>query len=242
MTPRLVLLSAALAAALSSCASTPSIRTEAAKPTDKLHLIGSGSLSTSGRMGSQSASFTLQALDTDSLRLEVRGPFGIFVGRLFSSPNYYCFLNGLEGEGYEGKPTAQNMENLLRIRLSHNDLATLTQCEVPGGREGLTFGGKPDSIAAVRTLPGGVREYVRVDDQQRVLEYRREEQGTVVLAVQYADYAAAGGRQQAMNVRIALPRDDARFHIAFSDVVFSPRPKQQYKFSLPPDVPVTITD
>ena len=91
-------------------------------------LYAEGSLTASNEVTSQDAHFTLRAkrlgpnsnkklaVRTDSLSVEVTGPFGISVARFLASPDQYYFYNALNGDAYHGATDAHSLEQLVQMR------------------------------------------------------------------------------------------------------------------------------
>jgi len=68
----------------------------------------------------------------DSLSMEISGPFGISVARLFAEKQYFLFHDMLQGRAIEGIPTQEQLSEVTFMPLSFDDYASLFRAEPPG--------------------------------------------------------------------------------------------------------------
>jgi hypothetical protein len=86
------------------------------------NLLASGTITLRAGKSSQTGSFDLKSkrlsgtIRSDSLSMNITGPFGISVAKFLGSANEYQFYNALEGDSYRGKPDPKTIEKLTGIK------------------------------------------------------------------------------------------------------------------------------
>lgn len=68
---------------------------------------------------------------TDSMAIQIIGPFGISIGRLFSDKNSFVFYNTFENKVYKGVPKSENLKKVIGIDFNYNDLIKILRLSVP---------------------------------------------------------------------------------------------------------------
>ena len=88
-------------------------------------LTGEGRISIETPEIAQSGSFILTLQKPDSVLINLRGPFGIKVGSALVTRTEFLFYNSLENKLITGLSTAENLNRILHIQLSFDDLLNL---------------------------------------------------------------------------------------------------------------------
>lgn len=78
---------------------------------------------------SQSFAGRYRLAGQDSISMDIFGPFGIAVGRLYSSSDLFLFHNIFENSAYEGIPSAKNFQRTAQINVSFADLIAIVRAE-----------------------------------------------------------------------------------------------------------------
>jgi len=88
-------------------------------------MSGEGRISVETPEIAQSGSFILTLQKPDSVLINLQGPFGIKVGSALVTRTEFLFYNSLENQLITGSSTEENLNRILHIRLSFDDLLNL---------------------------------------------------------------------------------------------------------------------
>jgi len=88
-------------------------------------MTGSGTISVETPEMAQSGSFELFLRKPDSVLVKIEGPFGISVGSILITRQEFVFYNSLENQLITGPVTSANLNRILRIKLTFDELLTL---------------------------------------------------------------------------------------------------------------------
>lgn len=119
-------------------------------------LRGEGSITIESPEGAQSGSFTLDIHKPDSLRLQLRGPFGIRIGTLAIAPGSFVYYDSRENVAVTGRPDRGLIASTLRIAMDVDEIIRALTGE----------------FAVSTTADSLIRFYPREDEF--VLAYREE--------------------------------------------------------------------
>lgn len=75
------------------------------------------------------ANININALD--SVSVQVFGPFGISIGRLYADRDKFIFFNTFENSLYKGTPKAENLKKVSGLDMNFNDLIKILRLAVP---------------------------------------------------------------------------------------------------------------
>jgi outer membrane lipoprotein-sorting protein len=117
-------------------------------------MTGSGTISVETPEMAQSGSFELFLRKPDSVLVKIEGPFGISVGSVLITRQEFVFYNSLENQLITGPVTSANLNRILRIKLTFDELLTL----FTGGSFLASDDASPETVA--------------VEENQYVLTYR----------------------------------------------------------------------
>jgi outer membrane lipoprotein-sorting protein len=93
---------------------------------ERIHsMSGEGQISLETPEIAQSGSFILTLQKPDSVLIQLRGPFGIKVGSALVTRTEFLFYNSLENKLITGLSSTENLNRILHIQLSFNDLVSL---------------------------------------------------------------------------------------------------------------------
>jgi outer membrane lipoprotein-sorting protein len=88
-------------------------------------MLGEGRISVETPEIAQSGSFTLTLQKPDSVLINLRGPFGIKVGSALVTRTGFLFYNSLENKLITGLSSVENLNRILHVQLSFDDLLNL---------------------------------------------------------------------------------------------------------------------
>ena len=145
-----------------------------------------------------SADCLMKMAGRDSLSMEVSGPFGISVARLYSNSKFFLFHDMLQGRAIEGKPTRETLSEVTFLPLSFEDYASLFRAEPPGNIQLFTpVESYSDSVKSLykRVIDPSATEFLlcnKVDGTIR--EYQRKnKEGILELSMVYDKYTIING-------------------------------------------------
>lgn len=120
---------------ISGCASTKEARRRAAdfSPQQIIEAVNShtraistfqakGSISVESPSIMSSGSFDLWLKKPDSVRVDVKGPFGIRIASALFAQNHYIFYNSFKNEVMEGDITKEDMPSFMDIQINPKDI------------------------------------------------------------------------------------------------------------------------
>lgn len=99
------------------------------------NIILSGNISSVISGQSVSAYCKMILVGTDSASMTLYGPMGMLVARLYAKPDYFVFYNTITSEGFEGKPTKENLQKILNVPLNFIEFARLVRNEMTDNPE-----------------------------------------------------------------------------------------------------------
>lgn len=200
-------------------------------------LHADGAIYTSVQGSKEQAQFSYSLYKTDSLLLTIYGPFGIVVGKLQANPENFYYFDVLNHESYEGRPTQENFERILRIPLSHYEMALLLRGEPPHDFTEYSPA-EPSATFPVftRTRNGQTERLVFSHADQALIEYsRRDSRGATLALVRYADFTDEAELRLAQKVTFQFPQAQISVNLQCRSVEPNVG-NRQYSFSIPQDV------
>ncbi|MDI6766849.1 MAG: DUF4292 domain-containing protein [Bacteroidota bacterium] len=81
--------------------------------------------------GSNVGSFTMELVKPDSLRIDLKGPFGIRVGTFTLSQSKFIFYNRMDNTVIMGDPTGDRLRSFLPIQMDAHDIINALVGEFP---------------------------------------------------------------------------------------------------------------
>lgn len=187
----------------------------------------------------------------DSMGMKITGPFGIFVGRMYATPQKFMFYNAFENKVLLGVPSAENIGKSMNIPLGATDFAHLIRGEATGNAS--QFTGKftespekpsnPDHILYSRRSETLGAEYVvfSLKEQAMVQFQKKSPEGKLLLNVKYSNFKNINGVNFAHEVLIQSPENNATAEMTLSDMKIN-QPVPQLQFNAPSGVPVIKLD
>jgi hypothetical protein len=94
-------------------------------------MIVTGKMDAAFESKSYNFAFKMVIGQSDSLEMEVFGPFGVSVGKLFADEKNFTFLNSFENRIYKGKSSMENFKRAFRIMISIKELIALVRNSLP---------------------------------------------------------------------------------------------------------------
>lgn len=196
-------------------------------------LKGDGSIAVSLGSEHQTAQFRLALFKTDSLMMTIYGPFGVALGKLQSTSDLLQFYDAFNQQIYEGAPSQDNFQRVVRIPLSYNTISHLLRGEIPGGlakfelistNENQTFGRETDST---------LERVIYSPEKKAILDYSKKmKAGATIISTQYSDFITSNGVSIAKKIVTHFPGQDGSIILEFHTVETNIS-GERYSFNLP---------
>jgi outer membrane lipoprotein-sorting protein len=185
-------------------------------------LKGEGSITVESPEASNSGSFEAELKKPDSLRVELRGPFGIHIGTLLLSNTQFLFYNWRDNTTTSGKPDGSTLKSMFRIALQFDEVFNVFTGEflsIAGKDSLLNFSVQNDLYVLRYRTEDGVKEY-RVDgDAFIVTSYRLLDstgKAKVIAIASRLDHVSDTPMPKLL--RIILPNERRSVTIAYGDI------------------------
>ena len=176
----------------------------------------------------------------DSLSMEISGPFGISVARLFAEKDYFLFHDMLQGRAIEGIPTQQQLSEITFMPLSFDDYASLFRAEPPGDPLSFTLvDSYSDSTRFLykRLSSAQTVEFILCSKENGTIkEYQRKNaEGTVELSMIYDKYSEINGVFMPGIVTLSAPSRELQLTITSDNISVNPL-LSPLRFQLPSSI------
>jgi hypothetical protein len=188
-------------------------------------LKGNGTLTMESPEESHSGSFAVELRKPDSLRVELRGPFGIRFGTLAASRDTFLFYNWRENRLTAGKPDRRTLAAVLRLNIRYERIldgftgAFFTGVADPAQWD-LTAGAE-NYVLRRRQSSGAVEEVTVGPDGQVVTGYRLLDSLGAPELIALASDLGEEPLLMPRFIRIVLPKERQSISIAYDDVTLN---------------------
>ncbi len=186
---------------------------------------GSGTITVESPDASHSGSFDVEMRKPDSVRVEIRGPFGIHAGTLMLSRDRFLFYNWMENTAVVGKPDGRTMSSVLQLRLGFDEVVHAFSGEFPAPRreDSLEQFSVDNGFYVFRYAGREGRTEYRVDgDAFVVASYRTfDTAGIPRLTMIATRIEEEGGIAMPMLLRVIMPAERRSVTVSYDDVNFN---------------------
>ena len=199
-------------------------------------LYGEGKISIETPDIAQSGSFTLFLRKPDSVLVKLQGPFGIKVGFALITRDEFIFYNSFENKLIRGAASEENINHILHVRLSFDDMLNL----LGGGTFFADDFRTPDEVriideqwAFIYKHDGTQRTYW-IDPLTRLIGkiQQMDTNGKLILEQRFSNFQSVDGTDVPFNIRITQPREQQTLSLAYTDVSLNTA-DWQFNFSIP---------
>lgn len=211
------------------------------RPNPITYLEIDGSLDVDSPQLSSSADFVCSILRHDSVSVNIKGPFGIQVGKMFSSPEHFVFFNTLENVVYEGAPTSSAFSASFQSPLNYNELTSFMRYELPFPSEEFSFS---------KALPTGQNLFSRKlndslldfavfesGDSTLATYQRKRKDGAIVFNAVFEKPTTIAGTQMSKKMTFAFPDQKTSVGFNFKNVRTEKEQLKQFSFTPPSNTP-----
>jgi hypothetical protein len=156
--------------------------------------------------------------NTDSLQMNLNGPFGIIVGRLFADGGNFKFFNVLENKIYKGISTAENIHKASGIYVSIADLIRIIRGEVPFKPSEYIFSevmkDSPKALFKRVDIRGFADFAVISTENNTIIQYQRKNKSDeLILNLAIGEYSKIGEFELPQNFTASFPTAKAKLNI-----------------------------
>ena len=201
-------------------------------------ILGEGRISVETSEFAQSGSFVLTLLKPDSILINLKGPFGIKVGTAMVTRTEFLFYNSLENKLVTGSSNMENLNRILHIQLSFDDLLNL----FAGGTFLETDLHEPDKtlieddqFVFVFTSSKASRKYWIDPTTLNIQKVQfLDQSGKLMLEQTFSDFEDVTGFAMPYTIRVIQPKAQQRFTLSYSEILLNTE-KLQFTFTIPPN-------
>ncbi len=201
-------------------------------------MSGQGRISVETPEIAQSGSFILTLRKPDSVLINLQGPFGIKVGSALVTRTEFLFYNSLENKLITGLSNAENLNRILHVQLSFDDLLNL----FAGGTFLESDLHAPDEIhiendqyVLVFTSPETNRRYW-IDPATLYIQKVQvlDQSGKLTLEQTFSDFEDINGFAMPYTIRVIQPKARQRLTFTYSEIQVNTK-KLSFTFTIPPN-------
>lgn len=182
----------------------------------------------------QNSAFTkLKVANRDSVSLTVNGPFGIVVGKLYSTRDKFLFVNYLENLVFVGSPTAENIERTARIHISYEDMIAIFRNEATQDFAKYTIvSQKDDQIIYMAKTKEQFSEFVVYSKKEAaIVQYqRKDKENKLILNVFCQDFKKNGSFNLPNKIVFKFPEVEGSVTYDISSIVVNEAFNKPFKF------------
>lgn len=187
------------------------------------------------------ANCLMQMAGRDSLSMEITGPFGISVARLFSDKEYFLFHDILQSRAIEGKPSREQLSEVTFMPLSFEDYASLFRAEPPGDARSFTLVDTFSDSSKVlykRSTDPLATEFVLCNKANgTIIEYQRKnKKGIVELSMKYDNYSMVNNIFMPSIVVLSSPSRGLSMKVSAQSIIVNSAIPTTMRFSLPSSI------
>ena len=196
----------------------------------------------------QSVTLKIRLSRTDSISINMTGPFGISLGKMFATKDYFLFYSTFEGIAYEGNPNTENIDNTLHLPVSFSDLFSILRNEAVFEPENYyqairTSHSSPlhDAGSAALVYKKDDMEDIAFINKNFLVKYERKSiSGDIIFNVQYEKFIDIDGIPFPETMIITIPKNNSIFTLEFDNIEFNRNIIEPYSFILPDDIPKKV--
>jgi hypothetical protein len=170
---------------------------------------------------SNMVSAKIEIAKTDSILINITGPFNINVGKLFANQDRYIINSNLESITYTGKPTAENLKKIINIPLSFNDLVRFLRASLSESYDSYSFKTEVESEQLFVSLISDIgAEFLLVSKEQNTISQiqRKNENNETVMNIVYSNYSPLNDYNFPKKIVITFPMLNGKVEIEYQEV------------------------
>jgi outer membrane lipoprotein-sorting protein len=201
-------------------------------------ILGEGRISVETPEIAQSGSFILTLQKPDSILINLQGPFGIKVGSALVTRTGFLFYNSLENKLITGLSSIENLNRILHVQLSFDDLLNL----FAGGTFLENDFNAPDEIyieddqfVFVFTSSKTYRKYW-IDPTTLYIQKVQflDQSGKLALEQTFNNFEDVDGFAMPYTIRVVQPKSRQKLTFTYSEILVNTE-KLHFTFTIPPN-------
>jgi hypothetical protein len=185
----------------------------------------------------------------DSIGIEIFGPFGISVGKLYSDENSFMFFNTFENKAYTGTPSADNLKKVSGLDFAFNDLIKVLRLSAPTDVSDFELDESYDNDQnALFASSKGEPEFLLVSKTTgKIVRYQRKNQNDkTVMNIFYRNYKTFKNKNsknysKPSEITVQLPQEDGSIKIEV-DEYKELQKSVNFGFKVPSNIEVVNVD
>jgi outer membrane lipoprotein-sorting protein len=201
-------------------------------------MSGEGRISIETPEIAQSGSFILTLQKPDSILINLQGPFGIKVGSALVTRTEFFFYNSLENKLITGLSSTENLNRILHVQLSFDDLlnlfagGTFLESDLHAPDETHV---ENDQFVLVFTSPKTSRRYW-IDPTTLYIQKVQilDQSGKLTLEQTFSDFEDVNGFAMPYTIRVIQPKERQRLTFTYSEILVNTE-KLHFTFTIPPN-------
>jgi hypothetical protein len=123
----------------------------------------------------------------NEIEINLYGPFGIFVGKLYADSNEFQFYNAFEDKFIIGKPTEENLLNISGVNISLQNLISILRNEILYSEEQFDEINSNNNLTIYRMISSKrFADFYSLNDQKLLQDYQRKDSlDNIVFKINY---------------------------------------------------------
>lgn len=178
-----------------------------------------------------SATATIEMAKKDSILINLYGPFGISVGKLYANPNEIIMNNSLQSITFTGVPDEKTIMKIVNIPLSFNDLITILRTSTPQEINNYNYSSTTNEYSFETE---NYTEKIIIDENNDILSLKRiNDENEEIITAEFSQFGTIGNYRFAKNVTVNFPFNNGKISINFSEIEILNKPTTPMRFEKP---------
>lgn len=189
---------------------------------------------------SQSFTANININGLDSIGVNIYGPFGISIGRLFATKDEFIFFNTFENSIYKGKPNAENLKKVTGLDLDYLDLIKILRLSVPAKLDEFRLDSSYSSegkmlFKRIHTFP----EFILYSGSiGKITQYQRKNSSNEnTMTIAYKDFKSFEIGEKPAELLVSLPHANGQIKLNIDEYKIE-NTKDRLSFSYPSNIKV----
>jgi hypothetical protein len=187
-------------------------------------MVVSGKMDAALESKSYNFSYKMVIGHNDSLEMEVIGPFGVSMGKLFADEKNFTFLNSFENRIYKGKSSQENFKRAFRIMISIKELIALLRNSLPYQQyEYLLSEASEQGNLYKYVAPSGEFADFLFVNHNGMTKFQRKETGNILsMNADMSNFEIIEGFSFAKTIDWSFPSANAHLNIKIDKITINP--------------------
>lgn len=206
------------------------------------NIYAEADISFSFPQASNSASLILKIAEYDSAYIKVTGPFSIPIAKIFAAPNYFLFLNSLNGKAFEGSPSPEKLAQFIKSDLTYNNLTDLLRGRLLFDYSLYKFVDSQNNLDKFEYRNDKLTDVVIIDSKKSIKSYSRRDNGIDIMRINYEYSSGKDDKNLIKSMKIFLPSMQGTINVDFERYYDDFDKKEPFKFKVHKNTKITKVD